>query len=196
MKVKLPRERSSSSLRGKKLLTLAIGFFIIMIMVLSVLDLWSGSSDKYTYHGIKFTKGDNGWSAYINKNPVVLPYSPQELENVREVDFSGFNSLEKIYLTTDNPFKMSKSMDHFRNKLPSSAPKIFACTPDASNVTGCESLTLKYCEDATSSVGVIIFKNSESFSSSFITNNCLLLQGDNEVLAKVLDKAVLKMRGA
>lgn len=195
MKVKPPREKGTSFFKSKKFLTVLIGIFIIMLMVMSVLDLWKGTEDSYDYHGVEFARGDNGWSAYISNNFVVLPYSPAELENVTDVDFSGFNSLEKIYLTTDNPVATYKSMDYFRRRIPLSPTKVLACIPDGANVTECGQLPLKDCADADNYVGVIVFRRAENFTSSLFSGTCLVLEGSSEDLMKVFDKSMLRMLG-
>jgi hypothetical protein len=195
MKVKAPREKSTAFFKSKKFLTSLIGFFIIMIMALSALDLWKGSGDSYTYHNTKFTKQDTGWLAYVGSAPVLLAYSPQELENVTDVDFSSFNSLQKIYIVSDDPQAMYRSIDYFRKKIPLSPLKTLACTPEAYNVTECADLPLKDCKDADNTVGVIMFQKADAVSASFITNTCLEIKGTNDELVKVIDKSMLKMAG-
>lgn len=198
MKVKLPREKGTSFFKSKKFLTYLIGFFIIMIMVLSAMDLWQGSKESYVYHNVKFTKSDEQtgfWVAYVNSNQVGLAYSPSELENVSDVDFSSFNSLDKIYLSTDNPLANYKAMDYFKKRLPLSPAKTLACTPESENVTDCDQLPLKDCNDADAGTGVVIFKRSENFTKSFVSNTCLVLEGEPEYIGKVIDKSMLKMLG-
>jgi hypothetical protein len=195
MKVKPPREKGTSFFKSKKFLTSLIGFFIIFIMVFSVMDLWDRSGDSYKYKGIEFNNDQNGWVGYIGSNAVQLGYNPQELENVTDVDFSGFDSVQKIYLATDDPLALYKSIDYFRKRVPLSPTKVVSCTPQGSNVSECDQLPLKDCEDADNSVGVIIFKKSDEFKTSFLSNTCMVIEGNNENMLKVFDKAMLKMLG-
>jgi len=195
MKVKPPREKGSSFFKSKKFLTYLIGIFIIMIMVLSAMDLWQGSGESSVYHNVKFSKEDAGWSAYINSNKVLLSYNPQELDSFTDIDFSAFNSLQKIYLSTDNPLVMYKSMDYFRKRLPLAPSKFIACIPESANVTECGDLPLKDCDDADNNVGVVIFKRSENFTSSFISSSCLVIGGDSDSIMRVVDKSMLRMLG-
>lgn len=197
MKVKPPREKSTSFFKSKKLLTYLIGFFIIIIMAMSAMDLWKGSGESYVYHGIKFTKSEDtgSWVSYINSNQVALTYNPQELENVTDVDFSLFNSVQKIYLSTDNPLVNYQSMNYFSKRLPLTPKKTLACTPESENVTECSQFPLKDCNDADDNVGVVIFKRSENFTKSLVSSTCLELEGDSDYMTKVIDKAALKMVG-
>ncbi len=195
MKVKPPRDKSISFFKSKKFLTSLIGIFIILLMVLSALDLWKGSGESYVYHGTKFSKEDLGWSAYIGSNKVTLSYNPKELEDTSDVSFSNLNSVQKIYLSTDNPLAMYRSMDYFRNRIPLSPAKAMACVPEASNVSECEQLPLKDCNDANDNIGVVVFKRSENITIHSISSSCLLVEGNNEDLAKVIDKSMLKMLG-
>ncbi|MFH1211047.1 MAG: hypothetical protein V1645_03965 [archaeon] len=196
MKVKPPREKGSSFFSSKKFLTILIGLFIIMIMVLSVLDLWRGSDGTSKYGNTEFTQDNSGWIGYVGSNPVRLTYDPQELENVSLVDFSSFNSVQKIYLSTDDPLLMYRSMDYFRNHVPLTPQQFYSCIPEASNVTECSDWPLKDCSDADNSVGVIIFKNSDEVKTYSFSSTCLVIEGNNDNLPKVFDRAMLKMLGA
>ena len=176
-------------------MTLLIGLFIILIMVMSVMDLWQGSEDTYKYHNIEFTRGDYSWSAYINNVLVGLPYSPAELENVTDVDFSSFNSLEKIYLSTDNPLANYKAMDYFRKRIALNPKVVIACIPEAANFTECGQLPLKGCSDADNYVGVIVFNRSDEFNTSFVSPTCMVVEGNSDTLMRVFDRYMLKTLG-
>ncbi len=195
MKLKPPREKSVSFFKNKKFLTSLIGIFIILIMVLSALDLWKGGGESYVYQGTKFSKEDTGWSAYIGANKVTLAYNPKELENIVDAGFSNLNSVQKIYVSTDNPLAMYRSMDYFKNRMPLSPVKSMACVPEAINVSECEQFPLKDCNDANDNTGVVIFKRAENTTIQPISRSCFLVEGNNEDLVKVIDKSMLKMLG-
>lgn len=64
-----------------------------------------------------------------------------------------------------------------------------ACTV---NVSKCENITLRNCQDATESTKVIIFKEENQTKISY-KNNCLTIQGKGEDLTKATDKLMLTL---
>lgn len=195
MKLKLPKEKRVSLFKNKKFYTILIGLFIIMIMVLSVMDVWTSSEESYVYHGVKFVNTESGWVGYAGNNVVSLPYNPKELENITDLDLSMFGFLEKVYLSTDNPSLSYQSISYFKSKVLLGPTTVLSCLPSASKVSGCDNLPLKDCKSANDKVGVIIFKISDISSSSFVSSSCLSIEGDSEFMKKVIDKTALKSLG-
>lgn len=166
-----------------------------MIMVLSVMDVWDGSEESYTYHGVKFVKTDSGWVGYAGDNFVSLPYNPKELESISDLDISMFSFLEKVYLSTDNPSSSYQIISYFKSKVKLSPTVVLSCLSDSSNVSGCENLPLKDCKDSDDRVGVITFKRSDVQKSGFVSSSCLSIEGDSEFMKRSIDKAALKSLG-
>ncbi len=173
----LRHERSNI---GKKI----IGYFIGIIMVFSAFGViffgfGAGSGGSVKYNGLKFIDKGNFWSVNVNGREALFTYLPDEvsfindssgaigkLKNVVQIDStSEFNDTlaEPIALAQ---FQMGTTLSNFnifvRNGF----------TSDYQNFP-----TIK-CEDATSFVPVIYFKESNA-TNIHMENNCIIAEAAN-----------------
>lgn len=192
MKKKI-REKKEPFFSKKRTLTYAIGGFIILLMVASALNMRSEKEEKYDYHGLKFVQTEQGiWAAYKGNEQITLLYSPEELEKIELPTNVGMISYsQKIYISTDDIKTNAKPMEYFKRRIGITESKPYACIKD---VPGCENLPLKTCEDATQSLGIVIFKRAEELKVDYKAN-CLTMEGDSENLIKAIDKLYFTLIG-
>lgn len=109
MKTNPPRINTIEK-KKRRSITIIIGIFFILIMLTSVLELWSGQEENvYSYIGkygeYKFVQTDNGWQAYINNaeseaklstllnNPIILQTNPKDLQSLKiSISFAAQHS--------------------------------------------------------------------------------------------------------
>lgn len=192
MKKKI-RETKESLFSKKRMLIYAIGGFIILIMVASALNMNSEKEEKYDYHGLKFVKTEQGiWTAYKGNEQITLMYSPEDLEKIEIPANVGMISYsQKIYISTDDIRANASPMEYFRKRIGITDSKPYACVKD---MTGCESLPLKTCDDATQDQAVVVFKRAEQTKVEYKAN-CLTMEGDSENLIKAVDKLYFTLAG-
>ncbi len=176
--------------QNPKLLPTLIGLFIISIMVFSVLGMWGEDSEAqgaYEYKGIKFTSTDYGWIGYQGDKKITLATNPKELENItiNYVQPDLLNRLSKVYISLEYNEPVLRAVQEFEQSIKFTTITMPACTQDSPR---CADMPLKTCKDATDTVGVIVFKQSNQTEVSLI-NNCLTIQGPE--LTKIVDKIVL-----
>jgi len=181
-------------LKNKKFLTIALGIFIALIMVSSVLNITSSNNQsRVKYKSYSFTKTDNGWLLFKDNTKYLLSFNPVELENVEvpNLNFNQLNFLEKIYISINPEENTRSTIAEFQRNIRLTPTLVTSCFID---VTQCSDLPLKTCNDTTSSIGVIIFKESNESEISF-NNNCLTISGSIIESTKAVDKLVLKSLG-
>lgn len=175
----------------KKLVTISIASFFIIIMATSILELYVGNRNQeniYDYNGVKFTDVGNGWLAYLdNGRQLYIVSSPKELENVTlaPLNLGTINYAEKIYLSYDPKNIDKMALSEFLREVKLTPRIVYACPKDSDL---CRDMPLKACEDATLSAAVILIQQANDTSVTFI-NNCLSIQGKD--LTKVVDKLIL-----
>ncbi|MBU2589312.1 MAG: hypothetical protein KKB39_00955 [Nanoarchaeota archaeon] len=167
-----------------------LGALIVLIMVGGAINMDSDDDgDSYDYKGIKFVRMNEGWSAYLDDGRQIFVLSnPAELNNltISNVYFSGLNNLEKIYITYNPEERVRTALSQFYNGIKLTPRKVPACTVD---IELCADVPIKTCEDATETVGIVEFKQSNVTKVEF-NNNCLLIQGED--LTKIVDKLILE----
>lgn len=178
---------------SKKLITLLLAFFIITIMVASVLNSRSiNSENTIKYKGYKFIKSDQGWLTYINDQPIILNNNPKDLENIQiNFNLNDLNSNEKIYLSLNPNDNLNLAIAKFSTYIELSPRIVPSCYEDNEQ---CSNSPIKTCKDASSNIGVIIFKKSTSTNIEF-KDNCLAFEGNNIELLKYIDKLILIQLG-
>jgi len=181
-----------------KLKKLILPLFIIFIMVFSIFGYFSASNEtieKEEYHGFSFVKSDQGWLTYKEDRPLLIQTDPSLLESISEISISldELNTAQKIYLTFNPQEDIYRASNQLSIQLSSliNTPIVLACTED---VEECSNTPLKTCRDATNSVKVIQFKQSEIPKMSY-ENNCLSTEGDYQNALIFIDKLTLILNG-
>ena len=183
-------EKKISFFRNKKLLTILMGFFIISIMIFSVLyyGLDSTGKKKVEYHGLRFVETNQGWQAYTEDGQKIFILSnPEELEDVSfaPVSLSFLGTVQKVYISFNPYDDVSDALQDFQQNIPFSVPLVGACYEDNDF---CAELPLNTCADASLSVAVVLFREANETSVT-LENNCLTLQGKNLLI--LTDKLIL-----
>lgn len=174
-----------------RMLTLAIALFFMVIMVSSVLEIYVQNRDDtgvYDYNGVKFTDLGNGWLANLESGrQLYIVSNPKELENISisPVNLDSLNYMPKIYLSYNPQGRTRIAVSEFLREIKLQPRLVPACPTDND---ACKDMPLKTCADATSSAAVILFKESNETSVTFI-NNCLTIEGKD--LTKAVDKLIL-----
>ncbi|MAG20179.1 hypothetical protein CL618_01980 [archaeon] len=174
-----------------------ISLFIIFLMISSVLgfiSVQSSSVKTIKYKDLKFKNIDDRWVTIISNQQVSLKYSPESLpNNPTIITLNDLNSAQKIYITNNPQENTQEAQSEFLgNLIPFISPSLVqACSED---IPSCSEKPLKTCQDATSSVKIIQFKQSDNIIVNY-QDNCLLIQGNNQDLIKKLDKLVLYILG-
>jgi len=182
MKVKPKRRRKESKV--KKYGVIGIGLFLISIMVLSVLQGGNDSEEKVEYHGYKFVKVDDGWITYKNNNQIFIITNPESLEDIK-IDDVYFGNVKKIYVSYKDYIPINFKF------IPFPIKPILATYDEEVSVR--ENIPIKDCGNADKDTVVIIIQ--EGVPVSRFDQNCLIIQGDEKDLIKVVDKIILNLYG-
>lgn len=175
----------------KKLVTIGIAVFFIFIMATSVIELYFSNRQKedvYEYNSIKFVNTGNGWLAYLKDGrPLFIVSNPKDLENttITPLNIASLNYAEKIYLSYNPKERNRIALSEFLREIKFTPRIVYACPEDNEL---CFKLPLKTCNDATSTAPIILMKEANETSVTFI-NSCLTIQGKD--LTKIVDKLIL-----
>jgi hypothetical protein len=197
MKMPYYQRKKKAFYKRKEFFTILIGAFFILLMALSAVNMGSNDEDvldTVEYNGLEFSTAlnYNGWLATTETGQqIILTYSPEFLSEIEldKVNLKSFNEKEKVYLSI-NPYEtVQVALQDFQANIQFQARYVISCYED-NDV--CKDLPLKTCDDATETIGIIVFKEAEKDSVSF-EEDCLTIQGKD--LLKVTDKLVLDYYG-
>lgn len=190
MKAKKPFEHKESFFRGKRLITILIALFIVLIMAGSALNMWGESEEETAYevNGIKFKDLGYSWQGIKNGQSFTLLSNPKELENmsIPEIDFGRFYPLTKVYFSINPLERPEQAIAILQSNININNNLVPACFSD---IPECADYPLKGCNDTTESIGVIILKKANSTKIEF-NENCLVIEGES--LLKLSEKMVLE----
>lgn len=176
-------------IKSNKIVKIALPIFICCIMITSILGYMnSSSSEKIKYKGYKFYKIEDKFVGYINDVKVILMNNPNELENYSiNLNLDSLNSAQKIYLSINPKDKLFLGTLE-TNIFPFLIPKlIISCYEDNEE---CANLPLKTCNDANQETKVILVKKDKN-SKFYYKDNCLVIQGNQEEINKMIDGLTL-----
>jgi len=191
MKIVPFAKKKVSFWNNKKLLTVLMGLFIISIMVFSVLyyGLDSSGQKKVEYHGVSFVQTSLGWLGYTeDEQRIIILTNPEELKDISldsSASFASFKDAAKVYVSFHPEDDISGALQDFQQNVVLSGYVTVACYEDSEL---CSELPIKNCNDATDTVGVILFQEAEENLVIF-EGNCLTIQGKN--LLMLTDKLIL-----
>ena len=159
-----------------------------MLMVLSVVNLNSDEEGAIEYNDLKFVASSSGYLAYnSDEEQIIILTNPTELLDLEigSISLNSLSSLEKIYISLNPNDDYQNAIYDFSRNIPLPSQQVLSCYEDHED---CSDLPLKTCEDATETIGIIIFKENNETLLSF-DDNCLTIQGKD--LLKVTDKLIL-----
>lgn len=169
---------------------------ICFIMVTSILGYMSSTnSEKIKYKGYTFNKIDNGWLTYIGNKKIILINNPNKLEDYEikykntKINLNELNSAQKIYLSI-NP-EDGLFLGNLQNNIfPFLIPRlVISCYEDNED---CTNLPLKDCKDANKEIKVFLIKKEQD-SKFYYKDNCLVIQGNQQEITKMIDKLTLEL---
>ena len=192
--MKPPKLKSDNELpfykNKKKMVTLGIAVFFIFIMATSVLELYinADNEETYDYNGVKFVNTGNGWLVYLaSGRAIYIVSNPNELENITisPINLASLSFVQKAYLSFNPNERNRVALTELQREL-KPLPRLVAACPEDNDQ--CANLPIKACDDASTSTAVILLKETNETSVTFI-NNCLSIQGKE--LTKIVDKLIL-----
>jgi len=156
--------------------------FIAFIMVSSVIGyaiFGGGAAQKQSYGKYKFTRTEQGWFTKIDNQKVFFNFHPLELENINlsQDIIDSIKNTNMLYLAFDPEQRYLDYIDLTRFQLTESFWALFQIYPESA-VTSSSSkynMTIINCTNATSTVPVIFFKqsNETGFDKQ---DDCIILQ--------------------
>ncbi|HLC22742.1 MAG TPA: hypothetical protein VJJ79_03135 [Candidatus Nanoarchaeia archaeon] len=188
MKDPLYIEKKEVWYKQKKFLTIALGIFLISIMVLSAVNLNTDAEEEVTYGGHTFVQTSFGWQTYLDSGQqLFLTTNPEDLASVfvPAVDFSRFSTLQKVYVGVNMYDDVQPAVYDLQRDISLPAQTDIACYEDNDL---CANYPLKTCEDASFTVGVIQLQQANETLVQQ-KGNCLLIQGKD--LLMLTDKLIL-----
>lgn len=174
--------------RKKKTLLYVFGGFIILIMVGSIIGLYSQEdTTSAKYNGHAFTPYGNGWVVRINNQDLQFAYHPKDLEPYAQ---APLNLGQKVYILF-NPKEEDQNNQELQRiaaylNFAGKAPN-FACTQE----DGCGDLPIIDC---TQHVSAIHYKrgNQTRFSTE---NTCTILEYNPAEPTQATELAAYKILG-
>lgn len=176
-------------IKSNKIVKIALPIFICFIMITSILGYMNSSnSEKIKYKDYKFYKIEDKFIGYVGDVKVILMNNPNGLDSYRsKIKLTDLNEAQKIYLSL-NP-KDSLFLGTLENNIfPFLVSKVvISCYEDNEE---CVSSPLKTCTDASQEIKVILIKKDKN-SKFYYKDNCLIIQGNQEEINKMIDGLTL-----
>jgi len=188
-KFKTSKDNSNKS----RLLMALIIIFLMVFSVLGFVVVRETEGERIQYKQKTFSKANDKWLTYIDNKPLVISSSPKDLEQIQtpKVFLNDLNSAQKIYISKNYKetanymqIELFGNLQQFLN-----TPLINSCSEENEQ---CPNIPIKTCKDATVQQKVILFKQSEE-QEIFYTENCLIIQGNNQEIIKKIDKLLLNI---
>ena len=188
-KFKTSKDNSNKS----RLLMALIIIFLMVFSVLGFVVVRETEGERIQYKQKTFSKANDKWLTYIDNKPLVISSSPKDLEQIQtpKVFLNDLNSAQKIYISKNYKetanymqIELFGNLQQFLN-----TPLINSCSEENEQ---CPNIPIKTCKDATVQQKVILFKQSQE-QEIFYTENCLIIQGNNQEITKKIDKLLLNI---
>lgn len=175
--------------------------FIIMIMVGTSFSVvffgFSSASETVRYNGIKFTGDGTKWTAKINGRYAAFSFLPNEVEDIQapsELPALLGNRIE-IDATSDanSTYKESIALAQHQMRLTLESYNVYLFQGFTTNNSF--NFPLIICNNATTSVPVVYFKESNSTGIE-IKDNCIIAKASSDRnFIRVKDRLVYSMLG-
>ena len=184
-------EKPNSKFNKKNIILVLIGIGIISIMVGSALNLWQGNSEEeQKYKGYKFARSENfegGWNLYYNGVNYQFDFSPQEIENLTDLN---------IEFSSNNPYILFNPEDSDALAYAFSFKDLFldfnkiafpACTKEKN----CGDYPIYDCKTAAEAIYLI----SSDKNRIYKQDNCYVIEGDGQYYLKSINYLKYKLLG-
>ncbi|MBD3354747.1 hypothetical protein GF361_02050 [Candidatus Woesearchaeota archaeon] len=164
-----------------------ISLFVIFLMVSSILGYMFGRSgiEKYKYNSFSFFKRNNEWVLDGDEGELSFNLFPEQVENI-EMDFDAADVLQdkaEVDVTSDPESKYAEAIAVSQLSIQQNLMEYsdtFVVLGMTENDDGFD-LPVIGCEDATESVPVLYFKESNSTGIKLEDNHCIILEAENEL---------------
>jgi hypothetical protein len=180
--------------KKKQFMTIIVGVFLIMLMVLSAVSLGFDQSEEedsetIVVYGLEFLLSSNGYVAATDEGGIIIQTSPEDLEEVEEFDWSILGLATKVYISFDPEGYYSGAAVYEIEQNIGLSGVVYSCYEDSE---ACTELPIKTCEDAEISTAVVVLEESDQTFVSY-ENNCLTITGQN--LLRVVDSLIVQYYG-
>lgn len=170
--------------------------FIIIVMISSVIGFvytrpsnTNQNTNSFNYNGANFNPQQNGgYSVNVNGNNFIFDYLPNELNNIELPDFNL--EANKYYLIF-NATEYDNNLAYSLNKLGYTLKLLGIMVNTACiNEQNCDSnLPIKDCSN------YAFYLKKSNVNKVYLQDKCIILEGDNLGLSKLVDRINLKLVG-
>lgn len=171
-----------------------MAFFIIVLMVGSVLTLWirdEGDSKEIDYNGHKFVYNQQtGWTTIVNGQQVSFEMLPTDIEGVKKESFFGLD-VGKTYVAF-NPAEFSEKSYEINRLISFLAFTGRQAFPACTKEEGCGDLPVINCTSTTSNVVYLVVSNETRIKQDY---NCLILEAKPGDEIKVITMFLYQLLG-
>ena len=204
-----PLKKPEDNEKRRRNRNLIIGAVLILLMILStvgyaILEGNVNESQKNKYNGYEFTTNTGGyWQTKIKlsgqEKTIQTYFLPKDVENISYTgnillsDFDG----KTIYYVSNNYGSENNAISALDTELRNYYLRAQStCSPENENLSFCQNLPIKSCDDASSQTMIIKINDiTNSTPSISYKNYCLAISGSGIDLTKAVDKIIFKIYG-
>ena len=177
-----PKKPSSAKKEEKRKFWMSIGLIVIMVSSVFGVVFYgfsSGMPDRVEYGDYSFIPQGNVYLLNLDRQQVMVPYVPQELEHINLSDdiIGTLKASRQIILTSNysSPAQadIANSQFFFKQTVDTLRPSTFV---DIAFTTEHEVVPLITCQNASSYVSVIVFELSETAEVTH-DDGCIIISG-------------------
>ncbi len=177
----------------------AMTIFIVIIMVGSVIGYMfgRGTEDSFKYNGYRFLKKGNKLVLKINKAEFEFDYLPSSVEdiNISSEILDKFSNTIEIDSTYDNNSKWKEGIGIAQYDLEQGFNNLGIYLVKGLTTENDYGLPIIRCEDATTKVPVLYFKESNQ-TKVWIDDNCVIAEAKSEIdFIRIKDRLLYGLLG-
>lgn len=202
----LKKEHNTEAKKRKR--NIAIGLFIIFLMVFSIvgyafLDGNFNESQKIKYNNYEFTTNGEYWQTKVKisgqEQTIITNFLPSDLENISlsgNILLSDFQN-KIVYYIANNSADERNSLGILDNEIKKYYLRAqLACSEENENLSHCSNLPIKSCDDANSEILIIKINSIENSTASInYKNYCIEISGQGIDLMRASEKIIFKSYG-
>ncbi|MFH1399407.1 MAG: hypothetical protein ABIG95_04835 [Candidatus Woesearchaeota archaeon] len=182
---------------NKTILTVFIVFIIVTSLLGIMFSGYTNQSNQQEYNSHKFKAVGNFWTTEINKHQVQVHYFPTEVNTLNFTEditpFLKTTQMAYIAIPTEGLYLDFIGLAAYELAQSFAEYGIYPVQGLSDSNTGYE-LPIVTCANATSTVPVIIFEQSNQ-TAAFLDSNCIHIQGSGNDFVMLKDALVLRLWG-
>ena len=178
----------------------AVSIFIVVIMVTSVLGfvmtMSNETSTDRSYKGIDFLADGNSWRFNHEGKSYEVEYLPEEIQHIK-ISLGIKDMLDKsvLYTTSDLNGKYKEQAALAQYQIQSNLGNIGMYSLTGATHENSYNIPVITCENATSSMPVIFFKEGNS-TEVYSQGNCIIAQASyDQDLVRIADRIIYEKLG-